>query len=255
MLNSVTGAAQRAGFELLAIGGRFVEIGKRDVYGNTRLGQYPFRRNLTFHYLDLALMAASQPLHVNELLRTVYRLVGDGELPPLERTVYPLAEAATAIRVMGAAEHTGKLILSIPHEGDAAVVVPPERAHVFRGDGAYIITGGLGGLGLFLAREMGKAGCGRIVLTARTNPPPKVQQAVERIRTGGVDVVVECGNMAEADTAAAMTALVADWHAALHTRTVHPLIALGAFNLDFLCIHPFRDGNGRTSRLLFLLQC
>lgn len=37
-------------------------------------------------------------------------------------------------------------------------------------------------------------------------------------------------------------------------RSVHPLIALAAFNLDFLCIHPFRDGNGRVSRLLLLLQ-
>lgn len=32
------------------------------------------------------------------------------------------------------------------------------------------------------------------------------------------------------------------------------IILLGAFNLDFLCIHPFRDGNGRVSRLLMLLQ-
>jgi Fic family protein len=38
-------------------------------------------------------------------------------------------------------------------------------------------------------------------------------------------------------------------------RTIHPLIALGVFNLDFLCIHPFRDGNGRASRLLFLQTC
>ena len=38
-------------------------------------------------------------------------------------------------------------------------------------------------------------------------------------------------------------------------RWVHPLITLASFNLDFLCIHPFRDGNGRVSRLLFLLQC
>lgn len=58
-----------------------------------------------------------------------------------------------------------------------------------------------------------------------------------------------------ADVPAAMAALTDDWRAVLHTRTVHPLVALGAFNLDFLCIHPFRDGNGRTSRLLLLLQC
>ncbi|MCV7409101.1 sulfolipid-1 biosynthesis phthioceranic/hydroxyphthioceranic acid synthase [Mycobacterium florentinum] len=206
VLNSVTGAAQRAGFELLAIGGRFVEIGKRDVYGDTRLGQYPFRRNLTFHYLDLALMAASHPQQVGDLLRTVYRLVGDGELPPLEHTAYPLDQAATAIRVMGAAEHNGKLVLSIPREGQSTVLVPPERANVFRRDGAYIITGGLGGLGLFLATEMAKAGCGRIVLTARANPTPKARQAIERIRAGGVDVVVESGNMAEADTAARVVA-------------------------------------------------
>jgi Fic family protein len=38
-------------------------------------------------------------------------------------------------------------------------------------------------------------------------------------------------------------------------RKVHPLILLAAFSLDFLCIHPFRDGNGRASRLLMLLQC
>jgi Fic family protein len=58
-----------------------------------------------------------------------------------------------------------------------------------------------------------------------------------------------------AGTPAAMGELVQRWHDVLKHRTVHPLIALGAFNLDFLCIHPFRDGNGRVSRLLFLLLC
>ena len=69
VLNSLTGAAQRAGLELLAIGGRFVEIGKRDVYGNTRLGLFPFRRNLTFYYVDLALMSDSHPQQIGDLLR------------------------------------------------------------------------------------------------------------------------------------------------------------------------------------------
>ena len=55
-------------------------------------------------------------------------------------------------------------------------------------------------------------------------------------------------------TPAAMDQLVTDWQACLEERWVPPLIALAAFNLDFLCIHPFRDGNGRVSRLLWLLQ-
>lgn len=55
-------------------------------------------------------------------------------------------------------------------------------------------------------------------------------------------------------TPAAMDQLVADWQACLEERWVPSLIALAAFNLDFLCIHPFRDGNGRVSRLLWLLQ-
>lgn len=56
-------------------------------------------------------------------------------------------------------------------------------------------------------------------------------------------------------TPAAMKKLVSLWNECLDEKSIHPLIALAAFNLDFLCIHPFRDGNGRVSRLLLLLQC
>lgn len=45
------------------------------------------------------------------------------------------------------------------------------------------------------------------------------------------------------------------WKQCLREKWVHPLIAMGGSNLDFLCIHPFRDGNGRVSRLSLLLQC
>ena len=56
-------------------------------------------------------------------------------------------------------------------------------------------------------------------------------------------------------TQEAMRKLIESWQDSLKEKTVHPLIALAAFNLDSLCIHPFRDGNGRVSRLLLLLQC
>jgi polyketide synthase 5 len=200
VLNSLTGAAQRAGVDLLAFGGRFIEIGKKDIYGDTRMGLFPFRRNLSFYGVDLALMCTTHPEQIRELLNTVYRLTAEGVLPQPETTHYPLAEAATAIRVMGAAEHTGKLILSIPRVGHSTVVVPPEQARVFRSDGAYIVTGGLGGLGLFLAGKMSVAGAGRIVLNSRSQPTAAALAEIKRMRASGTEIEVVSGDIAQAET-------------------------------------------------------
>jgi Fic family protein len=60
--------------------------------------------------------------------------------------------------------------------------------------------------------------------------------------------------VAASNVRAYLEELVSLWFRALEGKWVHPLVVLAAFNLDFLCIHPFRDGNGRVSRLMLLLQ-
>ena len=210
VLNSLTGAAQRAGIELLAVNGRFVEIGKSDIYGDTKLGLFPFRRNLSLYAVDLALLAHTHPETVRRLLTTVYQRTADGVLPVPRTTHYPIGDAADAVRLVGRAGHTGKVVLDVPHTGSSTAVVPPEQVRPFRADGAYIITGGIGGLGLFLAEEMaspgGAAGCGRIVLNSRSAPNAQAQQAIERLRAAGADIQVECGDIAEAGTAERLVA-------------------------------------------------
>jgi Fic family protein len=56
------------------------------------------------------------------------------------------------------------------------------------------------------------------------------------------------------ETAVAMVKLIDTWNQCLREKWTPPAVALAAFNLDFLCIHPFRDGNGRVSRLALLFQ-
>ncbi|WP_152315064.1 SDR family NAD(P)-dependent oxidoreductase, partial [Mycobacterium tuberculosis] len=73
-------------------------------------------------------------------------------------------------------------------------------------DGSYIITGGLGGLGLFLAEKMAAAGCGRIVLNSRTQPTQKMRETIEAIAAMGSEVVVECGDIAQPGTAERLVA-------------------------------------------------
>ncbi|BBZ28350.1 mycocerosic acid synthase-like polyketide synthase [Mycolicibacterium madagascariense] len=238
VLNSLPGAAQRAGLELLTFGGRFVEIGKRDIYGDTKLGLFTFRRNLSFHAVDLALLALVQPDTLRSVLDDVFQAIADGVLPQPQTTHYPLANGANAIRAMGAAEHTGKLVLDVPRTGQFAAVVPADRAPAFRSDGAYVVTGGLGGLGLFLAEKMAAAGCGRIILNGRSAPSQDALRVVERLRRSGTEVEVELGDVAEAATAgrlvSAATATGMPLRGVLHAAAVVEDATLGNITDDLV---------------------
>jgi Fic family protein len=76
---------------------------------------------------------------------------------------------------------------------------------------------------------------------------------IERLPNG--DQRVRFRSVSPAETPVFTRKLVELWADQIRERKVSPLILLAAFNLDFLCIHPFRDGNGRVSRLLLLLTC
>lgn len=68
--------------------------------------------------------------------------------------------------------------------------------------------------------------------------------AVARVRFRPTPAVV---------TPQAMQSLVDTYGAAVRVAALEPLIAVPLAVFDFLCIHPFRDGNGRVGRLLTLL--
>lgn len=76
---------------------------------------------------------------------------------------------------------------------------------------------------------------------------------IEKLPAGGERIRFK--TLSPAQTPEFTVKLCEYWRDAIKEKRIHPLIVLGAFNLDFLCIHPFRDGNGRVSRLMLLLQC
>jgi Fic family protein len=80
----------------------------------------------------------------------------------------------------------------------------------------------------------------------------KIDNEVIELRPGAAPLVrFKCVSAKAAPAAVDELCLV--YRHAIDQDHIPPLVAIGAFVLDFLCIHPFRDGNGRVSRLLTLL--
>ncbi|MCC4314382.1 type I polyketide synthase [Streptomyces malaysiensis] len=205
VLNSLSGAAVRAGLECLRPFGRFVELGVRDILSDAPLGLSPLRHNITFATVDLREVQLARPRVYAALLREVLGAIGEGRLKPLRCTSYPLAEVTDAFRRMAGARHIGKLVLTIPQEGQVDAVLPDGPLTV-RDGGTYIVTGGLRGLGLATARWLARRGAGHLVLNGRTAPSGAAARALAELSAAGTRITVVRGDIARPDTAARLVA-------------------------------------------------
>ncbi|MEU4202543.1 type I polyketide synthase [Streptomyces sp. NPDC026294] len=206
VVNSLTGRALSASLNLLTRHGRFIELGKQDIYADTRIGLLPFRRNIAFHSVDLLAIRKDEPTLAAELCAEVAEALAAGTITPLPVTTYPVHEAADAFRTMAAAEHIGKQVLTWPATGKTDVEVLPRDVTVVRRDASYLITGGLGGLGLLAARWLARNGAAHLVLTSRSRPDRTARQVIGDLRSAGTRVDVVCADIADPTTAPRLVA-------------------------------------------------
>lgn len=82
-------------------------------------------------------------------------------------------------------------------------------------EGAYVITGGLGGLGLVAADWLAARGATRLVLSGRRGASPETEPALTALRERGADVRVVAGDIAEPGTAEALVAAATEGGTAL----------------------------------------
>ncbi|MEM6447249.1 MAG: SDR family NAD(P)-dependent oxidoreductase, partial [Cyanobacteria bacterium P01_D01_bin.123] len=186
ILNSLTSAGFiEASLSALASGGRFVEIGKRDIWSAEQMAQA--RSDVRYHVLAIDDWMAKEPEKVRDLLEVTARRLAAAELQPLHRRIYPLTEATAAMRYMQQARHIGKVVLDVSH---AAI----------RSDASYVITGGLGALGLKACMWLIDNGAKHVVLTSRRPPTEEVQQRLSAIEAEyECTIVVRATDVADAE--------------------------------------------------------
>ncbi|HHO51892.1 MAG TPA: SDR family NAD(P)-dependent oxidoreductase, partial [Deltaproteobacteria bacterium] len=203
VLNALTGELVDAGLQMLRPGGRFLEMGKRDLRDPEQLHQrFPHLRYLPFDLWDAG------PERLAQLLQRLVSRVEDRTYPPLPTRSWPAILAPAALGHMARARHTGKLALR---------PVGQERT-----DGAWVITGGLGALGLILARWLIERGVRHLVLLGRRGAQtPGATEALAELSAGGAEVVARAVDVAdEAALAEALEALPLPLRGVVHAAGI-----------------------------------
>ncbi len=174
VLNSLAGEFIDASLDVLAEGGRFLEMGKTDLRDPEQIAAgYP---GVTYRPYDAGDI---DPARLAAILRAV------SELEPLPVSTWDVRRAGEALRHMAAAKHIGKVVLTMPARLDP--------------DKQVLITGGTGTLGGLLARHLvASHGVRKLLLVSRTGgPAPEIE---------GAEVEVVACDVADRDQLAEVTA-------------------------------------------------
>ncbi|WP_431045656.1 beta-ketoacyl synthase N-terminal-like domain-containing protein [Streptomyces sp. P1-3] len=126
-------------------------------------------------------------------------------LAPPSLTGIPLLEAAEAGHACSLTDGAAGTYLEMPR-GPVSAVVAPNTIPLARPDGAYVITGGLGALGLRAADWLSAQGAGRVILNGRSAPGADAARAIAALRAAGTAVDLVLGDIGDPGTARRLVA-------------------------------------------------
>ncbi len=190
VFNSLNGEFIDKSVEVLATNGRFVEIGKIGIWDKATM--QATRADISYFPFDLLEVSQVDPSQVQQMLHRLMRQFTSGTLSPLAKTVFPIQQAPDAFRYMAQARHIGKVVLTLP------AIAPQQTA--INPNATYLITGGLGALGLKTAEWIIEQGARHLLLIGRSAPSTQTQQTLQQLERSGASIQTAKVNIADLDS-------------------------------------------------------
>jgi len=162
-------------------GARFLEIGKRDIWTQEEMKEH--RPDIEYHIIALDDIAATEPEKIQFMFKELMLLFAEGLLQPMPITEFSIEQVIHAFRYMQEARHIGKVVVSLAPKQSIKESIKSEVS--------YLITGGLGGLGLTIANWLADNGAGTIILTGRNKPKEAALAKIKGIEEKGAKVVTK----------------------------------------------------------------
>ncbi|KAM7184617.1 polyketide synthase [Naviculisporaceae sp. PSN 640] len=205
-LNSTSGEMLHATWDCLASHGVMVEIGKRDMIGRGQLAMDKFEDNRTFIGVDLWRYALNDVPEVGRLLRWANQLYLEGHIHPIRPVnLFPAAQIQDAFRFMQQGQHMGKIVITFPGEnrpvdGNGLQWTRAIPKPSFQNDKAYLLIGGMGGLGQSIATWMVDHGARHLIFLSRSAGKSDDDRAfIQELRLSGCAVQTWSGDVSDPD--------------------------------------------------------
>jgi NADPH:quinone reductase-like Zn-dependent oxidoreductase/acyl carrier protein len=186
VLNALAGDLIAAGFRALAQGGRFIELGKRDIWTPEQVAAQ--RSDVSYFAFDFGTWANQNPAATQKLFQQLASRFNARHYEPLP--VRTFDDPQTAFRTMAQTNHVGKLVVVESSEAWMTQLLPNPAAQ-------YLITGGLGAIGLLTAEWLASKGARHIVLVGRSQPSQAAAETIQSLRDRGVNVSIRPLNISD----------------------------------------------------------
>ncbi|CAI7590788.1 unnamed protein product [Penicillium glandicola] len=197
VLNSLSGNLLHASWECVAKFGRMVELGKRDFISHGILNMSLFEANRAFLGVDLAQVCKETPEILKSILATFSDWYLQGKIGPIQPVkVFEAVDIVSAFRYMQAGTHLGKILVRMPSSVD--ILPPPvvKSFPSFRFDAAYLLIGGLGGIGRSVSTWMVEQNARELVFLSRSAGKSEEDQAfIRELEAQSCQVICVPGNV------------------------------------------------------------
>ncbi|KAK5996166.1 Highly reducing polyketide synthase gloL [Cladobotryum mycophilum] len=203
VLNSVSGELLDASCKCVAKYGKLLEVGIRDMLDHGQLDMVHFLGNRSYCAINLADMILQRPEMIQGLLQRSIDFIERGLLKPLNPiTRFDGNDARKAFQSLQAGTHIGKFVLNLPGSDqaldlDATLETQPLT---FDSGAAYLLVGGLTGLGRLLAVWMAERGAKNLIFFSRTAGDSDEHQAfVKELDSMGCSSILVKGDVTKVD--------------------------------------------------------
>ncbi|MBW8688278.1 SDR family NAD(P)-dependent oxidoreductase [Chitinophaga rhizophila] len=112
VLNMLSGEAIQKGLDILAAGGRYLELAVHGLKTSKALDFSRLLDNQVFYSIDMRRLGATDPERIAGYMAKLGKMAASGDLVPIVSRIYPVSQIAEALRYVESGAHIGKVVIS-----------------------------------------------------------------------------------------------------------------------------------------------